>query len=992
MRGLSCFTFISLFLVASVVADSPFDFRQWTMEGPSANGNWIINDKDGDGVFEQVTQTTNGNITFFVSPNQIGPGNEFKGSFSASSGDDDYIGFVFGFQDASNYYVMQWKQGNQADSGWGNAAAGITILKIRDLDPALDSSNAALWKAVDDAHVKVLSAWTTATGNGVGFQDGVTYNFHLVIQATSVQVRITRSDDGSLVYDSGQVPVDEAVTGRFGFYNLSEEYVVYKGFTFAELPTPTPTPTPRASSTERRTISLPNLPTGARPLEMQLIPAGQFQMGSPDGEPDAESDEKPRHGVTLTQAFYFGKYEITQAQWTAVMGSAPTNTQDGQGPNLPVYDVDPAAIQSFIDKLNTLGLGIFRLPTEAEWEYACRADTTTRFYWGDDPDYTVVDTYAWTSGINQGPAEVGRKKPNPWGLFDMSGNVWEMCQDWYGSYSSGAVIDPLGLGSGDYKVLRGGSWLHMPWQARSARRAAPWGGYRDVGFRIALSPSQQATPTPIPGGQVDGNLIYSNDFESDDLQGWSASWFTVSPNGARRFLGEFDNGAVTLTLQNLPTHRSVTVSFDLLILKSWDGMQEGHGPDIWNLTADESLVLLHTTFDNITTDPNKSQNYPDAYPGPSHPARTGAAEQDTLGYTFWGDSTYRLSYTFPHGASSLQLAFTGMNLQGISDESWGLDDVRVWVSNQYVEPIEPTPTPTPTPQPIVYSAEITAVDVQMAPAGTPVTLRGTAFWLENNSGAANVPVAVRVQRQGITRFLTAVSDGAGQFSVVFTPLAGEAGRYFVNANHPQLIEVDDIPQKEFILVGMRSEPRDVQAHLIPYQPQERAFAVINLGDTPLSGLTARVEGAPANLQATVQIPAELPANGRVDAVLNLIALDNSTPETNFTVIMQSEEEATVTVPVAVTIAPGTPRLSANPGTLQSGMVRGQKTLVECIITNTGGAVAKNVQVMLPQASWLSLVSSSRLGDLAPGQSGTIVLSLQPSPTQKLGLSSGTMIV
>jgi len=237
-------------------------------------------------------------------------------------------------------------------------------------------------------------------------------------------------------------------------------------------PTPTWTPTP-VSVPSGQTITVPlTLPAGAKPLEMVLIPAGSFIMGSPNSEKDRYPDEGPQHWVTISKDFYMGKYEVTQAQWQAVRGSNPANGH-GVGNNYPVYYVSWNDCQTFIQKLNQLGQGTYRLPTEAEWEYACRAGTKTRFYWGDDPNYTQIGEYAWYydySSSNSKTHEVGLKKPNAWGLFDMSGNVWEWCQDWYGSYSSNAQNDPTGANSGIYRVLRGGSFGDLDICSRSAIR------------------------------------------------------------------------------------------------------------------------------------------------------------------------------------------------------------------------------------------------------------------------------------------------------------------------------------------------------------------------------------------------------------------------------------------------------------------------------------------------------------------------------------------
>jgi len=166
-----------------------------------------------------------------------------------------------------------------------------------------------------------------------------------------------------------------------------------------ELPAPTPTTTPTHSAGvdgETITVSL-SLPADAKPLEMVKIPAGTFTMGSPENEQGRDSNEGPQHQVTISNDFYLGKYEVTLAQWYAVMGSYPSESwfgTFGSGDNYPIYAVSWDYCQAFITNLNAMDQGTFRLPTEAEWEYACRAGTTERFYWGDDPNETQIDVYA----------------------------------------------------------------------------------------------------------------------------------------------------------------------------------------------------------------------------------------------------------------------------------------------------------------------------------------------------------------------------------------------------------------------------------------------------------------------------------------------------------------------------------------------------------------------------------------------------------------------
>ena len=217
-------------------------------------------------------------------------------------------------------------------------------------------------------------------------------------------------------------------------------------------------------------------------IEFVLIPAGTFMMGSTSGDPD----EKPIHQVTLSNAFYLGKTEVTQAQWQAIMGTNPSLFKGD--PKRPVEQVWWDDVQAFIKKLNEKeGGSAYRLPTEAEWEYAARAGSTTAFSYGDDP--TTLGQYAW---YKENSAEqthpVAQLKPNPWGLYDMHGNVWEWVQDWYGRYDTASVTSPTGPSSGTHRSRRGGGWNNLSKYCRSANRYSVT-GYRDdfLGFRLVRS-------------------------------------------------------------------------------------------------------------------------------------------------------------------------------------------------------------------------------------------------------------------------------------------------------------------------------------------------------------------------------------------------------------------------------------------------------------------------------------------------------------------------
>ncbi|MCY2972831.1 MAG: SUMF1/EgtB/PvdO family nonheme iron enzyme [Planctomycetota bacterium] len=215
-------------------------------------------------------------------------------------------------------------------------------------------------------------------------------------------------------------------------------------------------------------------------LEMVLVPAGKFKVGSPASEKGRYSTET-QHEVTLTKPFYMGKYEVTQEQYEAVMGNNPSKNK---GAKLPVTDVSWNDCREFIKKLNASTKGGFRLPYEAEWEFACRAGTTTAYSFGDN--LTKSDANIDSLSISA----VGSYKPNAFGLYDMHGNVWEWCEDWNENYSGGVLTDPKGPRTGISRVLRGGSFVNYVSDARSSNRnyLTPANRFNIVGFRLARTP------------------------------------------------------------------------------------------------------------------------------------------------------------------------------------------------------------------------------------------------------------------------------------------------------------------------------------------------------------------------------------------------------------------------------------------------------------------------------------------------------------------------
>lgn len=230
-------------------------------------------------------------------------------------------------------------------------------------------------------------------------------------------------------------------------------------------------------------------------MKFVLIPPGTFMMGSPFNEPERYDDER-QHKVMLTKDFYMGTTEVTQGQWRKIMGNNPSYFKNC-GDNCPVENVSWDDCQEFIRKLNRKeGTNKYRLPTEAEWEYTCRAGTTTPFCTGNciSTNQANYDGNYPMPGCPRGKyrdttTKVGSFGPNHWGLYDMHGNVREWCQDWYGSYPMGYVTDPYGPAVGLERVLRSGSWGNEAKYVRSACRhwRNPDRRYYSYGFRVALT-------------------------------------------------------------------------------------------------------------------------------------------------------------------------------------------------------------------------------------------------------------------------------------------------------------------------------------------------------------------------------------------------------------------------------------------------------------------------------------------------------------------------
>ncbi|MFN6207097.1 MAG: formylglycine-generating enzyme family protein [Planctomycetota bacterium] len=242
----------------------------------------------------------------------------------------------------------------------------------------------------------------------------------------------------------------------------------------------------------------PKKVTNSIGMNLIFVPRGTFEMGSARGDRGADLDER-QHRVTLSRDYYLGAFECTQAEYEKVMGRNPSQFQGnriaGSSSNHPVEQISWEDAVEFCRRLSELpeekAAGrVYRLPTEAEWEYGCRAGNLAVFAFGDQD--RLLDEYGWyKANGNLQTHPVGQKKPNAWGLYDMHGNAWEWCADWYGNYPNRAVVDPRGPEVGTDRVYRGGSWNYDPDYERSANRTGTRPDFKgfdflSIGFRVAV--------------------------------------------------------------------------------------------------------------------------------------------------------------------------------------------------------------------------------------------------------------------------------------------------------------------------------------------------------------------------------------------------------------------------------------------------------------------------------------------------------------------------
>ena len=297
----------------------------------------------------------------------------------------------------------------------------------------------------------------------------------------------------TLLTNPGETRLLRALNAWTGGQTLLADLLAMAGDTLAREPESLD-PSPADATQRKESLTWPK-----KAEQFAWIEPGRFLMGSPESEPGRESDEGPQHAVTIGRGFYLAKYPVTRGQWERVMGTAPWSQGScaPSSPHHPAVYISWHDVQEFIGRLNAASSEqLYRLPTEAEWEYACRAGTTTSWSFGDDRSQLPAHACYLDSDGNaaaQDARAVGTRLPNPWGLHDVHGNVWEWCQDTYSpsTYSESPGVDPPGPPGGpdSARVIRGGYFRYFTRHSRSAARNArrPDESHRGIGARVLMT-------------------------------------------------------------------------------------------------------------------------------------------------------------------------------------------------------------------------------------------------------------------------------------------------------------------------------------------------------------------------------------------------------------------------------------------------------------------------------------------------------------------------
>ena len=664
--------------------DSETGEELWYYDVGPAHSTSSIADFDGDGLLELVnaaatvhngavgtardgvgTQTTDGDFyTIVIDENgneewtaEYSADGESDGTIRAKFADLDRDGEleVVAFEEHDPTYYHGTSQIHLLDPSDGqiltsfDGSRDVAWSEALVADFAADGTNQILTRASDstyyrlDHSLQVLDTGSTDLALVVANDLDGDGAIEVIVQQGSV----LRVLDGELREEwHHELPAEITSVGLSDLDGGgSNEVLVLAGGTLYVLGAPggaEPPPEEAQPGEGEITVDLP----GGATMEFVWIEPGTFTMGSPESEPGRSDDEGPQHEVTISRGFWLGKYEVTQGQWESVMGTTPWSGRSYVQANaeLPAVYISWEDVQELVQALNAAaGDSLYRLPTEAEWEYGCRAGTTTRWSFGDEAG--ELGDYAWYWG-NLGERyahQVGTKLRNPWGLFDMQGNVWEWCLDWWGTYPSEAQVDPLGPSTGSRRVIRGGYAELYAQYARSAVRyfQSPGLGDFDLGARLLrmaepAGTNQQPEADPGPDqAAVVAEVITLDGRSSTDPDGDTLTfqWGEAETNPATDLLSGMTAAVVTLTPSLPGTYRFVLVVSD--------GRLES-APDTVAVTVSEGTAHRDTTvalpggatMDFVWVEPGTfTMGSPSSEPGRS--SNEGPQHEVTITQGYW---------------------------------------------------------------------------------------------------------------------------------------------------------------------------------------------------------------------------------------------------------------------------------------------------------------------------------------------------------------------
>ena len=288
---------------------------------------------------------------------------------------------------------------------------------------------------------------------------------------------------------------------------------------------------------------------------------------------------------------------------------------------------------------------------------------------------------------------------------------------------------------------------------------------------------------------------------------------------------------------------------------------------------------------------------------------------------------------------------------------------------------------------VPYHATV-ETDTDHAPNGTSIPIHGHAYKTSDGTPASNEPVTIRILCKGMRRVLPVTTDANGDFQASFVPLQFEAGQYYLAADHPAVAE--DTIQDQFVLVGMKADPSQLSVRMVPGLAVSGHIVIRNLSDIPLTMLAVSALNLPVNLTAEASVPQVLPGDGTVELEYTLNAIDASLAHGGIILHVTTAEGATLDVPMNITIVPLVSQLTANPGYLKSGMVRGNQTILSFEVINGGGAPSGDLQIMLPDFPWMSLAVDSTIPSIIPGQKVIVTIVLSPPADLPLGRYTGVI--